>query len=361
MGLLVSCPQCKRRCSLKTKTCKCGFALAKFSGREYWISYYDQNRQYRREKVGTSKDAALQRLRDVMTARCEGRIIRKNPDTVTLFRDLCSWYLGLPQVRAKKSFKKDREHCTKLIAEFGGKLLQQISPFMIENYRFKRLAVISHRGKPIKPSTVNRELSTLKTVFNQAMRNGKAEANPVKGVKPFKENNARDRVLSPEEYTRLLDACPTHLKPIVKLAYHSGMRRGEILGLTWGQVDLREGFIKLEGMDTKTNDPRLVPLNRELIVMFQDMVRGLPMTPIFTYKGRSMTEMHRSFTTACRNAKIEKFCFHDLRHTFVTNAFKAGVPIPHIMKITGHRSLSMFQRYNTITPEDLQAAIAKLG
>ena len=64
------------------------------------------------------------------------------------------------------------------------------------------------------------------------------------------------------------------------------MRRGEILGLKWGQVDLKEGFIKLEAEDTKTNEGRLVPLNRELMEMFKAMPRGLPMTPVFTYKGQ---------------------------------------------------------------------------
>jgi integrase len=66
-------------------------------------------------------------------------------------------------------------------------------------------------------------------------------------VKLLKKNNERDRMLSPEEYARLLAHCPADLKPIVKLAYHTGMRRGEILNLTWGQVDLKEGFVTEPG------------------------------------------------------------------------------------------------------------------
>ncbi len=88
--------------------------------------------------------------------------------------------------------------------------------------------------------------------------------NPAQGVKQLKENNARDRILCPDEYGRLLAHCQDHLKPIVKLAYHTAMRRGEILNLTWGQLDLKEGFVKLAPEDTKTNEGRLVPLNREL-------------------------------------------------------------------------------------------------
>ncbi len=116
-----------------------------------------------------------------------------------------------------------------------------------------------------KPATVNRELAFLKTIFSKPVKNGEAEKNFTQGVKMLKENNEGDRILSPEKYTRLLAQCPGHLKPIVKLAYHTGMRQGEILNLTWGQIDLKEGFIRLRPEDCKTNEGRLVPLNREML------------------------------------------------------------------------------------------------
>ncbi len=107
---------------------------------------------------------------------------------------------------------------------------------MVEAYRQKRLAEPSGRTPQhlTKPATVNREIACLKTIFQKAVKNGKAESNPAQGVKMLKENNERDRILSPEEYARLLAHCPAHLKPIVKLAYHTGMRQGEILNLDLG-------------------------------------------------------------------------------------------------------------------------------
>ena len=266
------------------------------------------------------------------------------------------WYLDLPEVKAKRSYAKDQMHCERLITHFGDRLLKDITPAMVEAYKQERIGAISIQSKPTKPATVNRELTTLKTIFNKAARNGKAEKNPAHGVKPFKEDNARDRILSPAEYVLLLAHCPPHLKPVVKTAYFTGMRRGEILNLTWGQVDLKEGFIKLRAENTKTNEGRLVPLNGGLMEMFKAMPRGLPMTPVFTYQGHSMAEMKRSFATACKQASIEGLTFHDLRHTFNTNAYRAGVPIPTIMKITGHKSIAMFRRYTTISLEDLKEA-----
>jgi integrase len=358
MALLVECPDCKKRNSQKAKTCKCGFALAKFSGRVWWIEWY-QDGQRKRERIGPNKSAAEQQLREVLTARTEGRYIKKSPDARMLFRDLAKWYLELPEVKAKRSYAKDQMHCKRLMAQFGDRLLKDITPAMVEAYKQKRLSENSHRGTPTKPATVNREVTTFKTVFNKAMKNGKAERNPAQGVKPFKENNARDRILSPEEYVRLLAHSPAHIKPVIKMGYFSGMRRGEILGLTWGQVDLKEGFIKLEAWDTKTNDPRLVPLNAELISMLKDMPRGLPGVPVFTYKGRSMAEMTRSFVTACKRAGIEDFTFHDLRHTAINNWRLQGHDYFRIMAASGHKTMSVFKRYNTVSKEELKALVGE--
>ena len=112
--------------------------------------------------------------------------------------------------------------------------------------------------------------------------------------------------------------------------------------------------------DTKTNEGRDVPLKSELVEMLKALPRGLPMTPVFTYKGHSIAEMKRSFATACKRAGIKDFTFHDLRHTFNTNAYRAGVPILTIMKITGHESMRMFRRYTTISMDDLKEAVGKI-
>jgi integrase len=376
MGLLVECPECKKRNSTapyrcgvcpecqkgklckKPRPCKCGFPLAKFSGRVYWIEWY-QDGWRRRERIGPNKAAAEQRLREVLSARTEGRHIKKSPDARIRFKDLAAWYLDLPEVKAKRSYDKDRMHCVRLTAQFGERLLKDITPAMVETYKQQRLSETSCRRKPTRPATVNREITTFKTIFNKAMKNGKAERNPAQGVKQLKENNERDRVLTPEEYTHLLAHCPSHLSPIVRLAYHTGMRRGEILGLTRGQVDMKEGFIRLRAEDTKTNEGRLVPLNGELVEMFKGMPRGLPMTPVFTYHGHSIGEMKRSFATACKRAGIKGFTFHDLRHTAINNWRLAGHDYFRIMAATGHKTMNVFKRYNTVSKQELKALVGE--
>jgi len=367
MGLLVECPECKRRNSAKEKTCKkCGFALTKFSGRVWWIEYYDHEKRLRRERIGPNKQAAEIKLLEIKKALVEGRYLRKNPEVRTTFRELATWYLNLAEVKAKRSYRRDRQLVAHLVSFFGPRLLRDITPALVEAYRQKRLQepsarTGSTRGDLTAPATVNRELACLKTIFNKALKNGKAERNPAQGVKMLKENHERDRVLTPEEYHRLLAACPPHLKPVVQLAYHTGMRQGEILTLTWGQVDLKEGFIRLDPEHTKTGEGRWVPLNQELVEMFRALPRGLPGARVFTYQGRGVAEMKRSFVSAVRRAGIEDFTFHDFRHTFNTNAYRNGVPIPTIMAITGHKSLSMFKRYTTISPQDLKEVVSKIS
>ena len=95
-------------------------------------------------------------------------------------------------------------HCKRFAAHFGDRLLKDITPAMVETSKQERLCAISCRSKPTKPATVNREATTFKTIFNKALRKGKAERNPAQGVKQLKENNEQDRILSTEEYTRLL-------------------------------------------------------------------------------------------------------------------------------------------------------------
>jgi integrase len=361
MGLLVECPECKKRNSAKVKACKCGFALAKFSGRAWWIEYYDHDKRLRRERIGPNKEAAKQRYREVISARTEGRYIKKSPDARTPFKNLARWYLELPEVKAKRSYDRDERSLLKLLPFFGERLLKDINPAMVEAYKQTRLNEPSGRTPQhlTKPATVNRELACLKTIFSKAVKNGKAEGNPTKGVKMEKENNERDRILSPEEYARLLAHCPRHLKPIVKLAYHTAMRQGEIFSLTWAQVDLKEGFIQLRPQDCKTNEGRLVPFNGEIREMFKGLPRNLPGARVFNRNGKPISSIREVFEAACRRAEIEGFTFHDLRHTAINNWRLQGHDYFRIMAATGHKTLNVFKRYNTVSKEELKALVGE--
>jgi integrase len=128
---------------------------------------------------------------------------------------------------------------------------------------------------------------------------------------------------------------------------------------TWGQVDLKEGLISLKPEDTKTNEARIIPLNQELIALFKDMPRGLPAVKVFTYQGQSIASIKKSFTTAYKKAGIEDFTFQDLRHTAINNWRQQGHDYFRIMAVSGHKTMSVFKRYNTVSRDEIKALVGE--
>ena len=176
------------------------------------------------------------------------------------------------------------------------------------------------------------------------------------------ENNARDRILSVQELERLLGYLPPHAARVVHFAYLTGMRAGEIFNLTWDKVDLAQKFVRLGAEDTKTSEPRVVFLCGRAydILKIAGRVRSLDHNRVFTYRGKPLKKVKKAFINACLKAGIVNFRFHDLRHTFNTNMRKAGVDHSVIMKLTGHKTPSMFQRYNTVDVDDAKLAYHRL-
>jgi integrase len=118
---------------------------------------------------------------------------------------------------------------------------------------------------------------------------------------------------------------------------------------------VKKAIIRLDPEDCKTNEGRLVPLNRELVEMFQALPRGLPRVKLFTREGKPINSFREAFIAACRKAGIENFTFHDLRHTAINNWRLAGHDYFRIMAATGHKTMTVFKRYNTVSKEELKA------
>jgi integrase len=150
-----------------------------------------------------------------------------------------------------------------LRAYFGGKRLTAITPALVGQYRDWRRSTISRRKRPVSVATVNRELACLKRMFNVAykglivLKGGVPKDKPLEVVSLERERN---RVLSAEEFARLCEAAEDWLKPMLVVAYHTGMRKGEIRSLRWDQVDLKTGTIRLKSSDTKTDEGRVIPM-----------------------------------------------------------------------------------------------------
>ena len=179
-----------------------------------------------------------------------------------------------------------------------------------------------------------------------------------------KDSNARDRILTHEEFTLLCEHSARHIREILTMGYYTGMRRGEILNLTWDKVDIKTRFINLEAADTKDKEKRSIPICDELQKMLTNVTRHINDPHVFLFRGKPVSDIRKALVNACEKADIiygrnikEGFTFHDLRHTFNTNMRKAGVPESVIMAITGHSTPEMFDRYNTVDQEDTRNAV----
>lgn len=276
------------------------------------------------------------------------------------FRQFAQRYLKIKEGEKRKSIKHIQQLINKCVEYFGDRPLKSIKKMDVQDFIVWLRNQKTHSGKPPSDSTINRYLAQLKNLLNEAVDNDLIDKSPAQKIKFFDERKfARDKVITAEDFSRLVDAAAAHLKVILLVAYYTGMRLGEILGLTWDKVDLQEKMIYLNAEDTKTNEAREVPINDFLYDVFLKLKTGMQdgCPHVFTYEGKQILEIKRSFNSACRRAGIEDFHFHDLRHTFVTNARRAGVHDQTIMKITGHKTLEMFRRYNCVDRNDLRNGV----
>lgn len=333
------------------------------------ISWYIQlqvNGVRRRQKTyAKTRVEAKELCRQVKRQLLLGEPIFIPKDGMT-FREFANDYLRIKEDQGRRSIDNIRQLVARCTEHFDDMPLKNIRPADIDRFVAWMRKYKTHWGENISNATINRHLAQLKNLFAEAVKNEYVEKNPTRFTKFLDENNVRDRVISSDELQKLLDAAAKtapHIVPIIKLGLNTGMRRGEILGLLWTMVDLDEGIVRLLPENTKTNRGRDVPLNDEMILMLRNLrvERDDNYPYVFLFKGQPILEIKRSFNSACRRAGIKDFHFHDLRHTFVTNARKAGVHDFVIMAITGHTTFEMFKRYNKVDREDLMNGINSMG
>jgi len=377
MAILAECPACHRKQSRAKHLCVCGEDLdrAKQSKRvHYWLFYrlggkqkwelvYDQDTEEPSTSLQYAKDAEGKRR----SQKRENRIFDIKPDTIMTFNELTEWYLNLEKVKALPSYWLIKLSLKKFNSVFGNTIISKVKSSDLENYQAKR------RREGLADATIDHEIGKAKSMVNKAFENDMISGDTLKSFKVVKKllkrnANARDRVLTTGEYESLFKHSSRHLQGILATAYYTGMREGEILNLTWDKVDLKSRLIKLEAIDTKDREPRVIPISDELYEVLNAIPRPIHDPHVFLFKGKPIRDLRTALRKACKKAEIPYgrfikggFVFHDLRHTFNTNMRKARVPESVIMNITGHSTREMFDRYNSIDADDTREAIGQLS
>jgi integrase len=179
----------------------------------------------------------------------------------------------------------------------------------------------------------------------------------------LKENNIRKGFFEHGEFLALRDAMPEHLKGFVTFGYKVGWRISEICSLTWAQVDMKQGIVRLEPGETKNEEGRTVYLDDELLEVFscqwnrrKELGTALPHVFLNQDGMDKVKRFDKAWKTACKKAKIGVRLFHDFRRTAVRNMVRAGVPERVAMMISGHKTRSVFDRYNIVSDADLKLA-----
>jgi integrase len=263
----------------------------------------------------------------------------------------------------KRSWKSDESRLKPILAYFGSKKMLDINPFLVEKYKVTRSKVVTVRGKERSRASVNRELELLSRIYSLAISNREVRNNPVSEVDHYKGEVRRSRYLLPDEEERLMEQFTgkrAHLRLIVLVALHTGMRLGEILKLRRRELDFHRGEILVTR--TKTDEDRRVPMNDSLYQELVSHCAELASEYVFANPEteRPLVCIKRAFEKALEDASIEDFRFHDLRHTAATRMGEAGIDPFTIAAILGHKSIAMTASYTHATQQAKRRAVAAL-
>jgi integrase len=277
----------------------------------------------------------------------------KSPSAGLTFQELAERYevYYMPRLRSAGSKK---EKMDQLVGKFGKYKVCVFDPGLVEQYQTDMILAKK------KPATVNRLVANLKAMFVWGEGKGfvtKEVRESISKVKLLTEDNARLRYLTREEADRLISNCADYIKPIVIIALNTGMRKAEIMGLKWIQVDLVNRVILLDQASTKNKKRREIPLNNTVLATLKGLIRNTENDRVFWNVPKFW---RKAFHGALRRSKIQDFKFHDLRHTFASWLVQAGVPLKTVQEILGHATLNMTMRYAHLAPDNRVDAVRML-
>ena len=330
----------------------------------WWIKYYDNGRPVCQSTGTFEKREAKSALQKAEHRVLEGQRVTPRMQR-TKFEELVEDLKQDYTLRGLRTWDR-RENClAHLKPVFGGMLAKGITSERLKGYIEKRL------GEKAAPATINRELDCLKRMLVLGSRCSPPKVATVPHFPRLAENNVREGFLEHDEFLSVRGAASDYLKVPISIAYYTGMRMREIIstkGLRWDQVTFTEesGCIRLASAQTKTKQARVIYLTGDFLrVMLKAKElrdRDFPSCPYVCHReGQPFDNLRQGWIAACKRVGLASKTFHDLRRTGVRNLIRAGVSETVAMKISGHKTRSVFDRYNVTSEEDLRQAAERLN
>jgi integrase len=339
-------------------------------GAVWWIKYYRNGKPYREssgsDKEGKARKLLKKRLGEIVL----GRFVGPDAERVTI-HELAVQYLNDYRVNQKKSLDKaertvkrydddGKEIDSELMAYFGDYKAHSVGTDRVKAYTAKRIEEGAANG------TINRELAALKRMFNLGIQSEKIHRKPY--IPMLKENNVRTGFFEHGEFIAFRSALPDHMQPVATFAYYTGWRKRNILDLKWNQVDLSARTVRLNPGTTKNDQGQIVILDGELLETMEQQwerrkVATIPgqcptlLCPLVFHKyGKPIKDFRDAWNEARKATGLATKILHDFRRTAVRNMVRAGVHERVAMMISGHKTRSVFDRYNIVNEEDLREA-----
>lgn len=321
----------------------------------WWMTYFDAVGKQHWESCKTSNKAeAEKRLVDRRREAIEGILPTKAFKAVPL-DELFDEYLK--HVAHQRGVQTKRYHVAHFKRILGNPPIHSLTVKVLEDYRQTR------RSEKIGPATINKELATIKHALTKAVAwkmVRKDIRQDLKDVQKEKEPPGRLRYLADAaEAQKIIQHCHGNFKALVITTLYTGMRRGEVLNLTWEQVDLKQGMIRLT--QTKNGEARDIPINETVRLVLAGLRTRIDVPWVFHAEdGDKFPDTRKRFEWACKEAKITDLHFHDLRHTFASWLVMRGTPIATVSELLGHKSISMTMRYAHLSPAHKAQAVRSL-
>jgi integrase len=280
------------------------------------------------------------------------------PDGDHTVVELVTQYLKMVSPRKSSgSQERDRITLARFATRWGKLLLRDLTTLLIEEYLAERIV-------RVRFATVSKELGILKAAFRCAIRWGWASHSPFLGIVLNQEGTARTRWLSEDEEAQLLVHCAAWLRDIVILGLDTGLRPGNLVRFQRAWVQSEETCLIIPREHTKTKKLSLtIPLTRRAADIVHRYLESARSEHLFVSKaGRPFTcaEVNRALQRASVKAGLRDICLYTLRHSFISRLVQAGVSLPEVAALAGHRDIRMTMRYAHLAPQHLRHSIASL-
>ncbi len=316
-----------------------------------------------KESDGTTRTQAEEFIEKVRLSAKEGRLnLPKGRKIVISFEEAAEKYLQrLGNENGKDMVSKQSRLALHITPFFKNFPLNQISISDLERYKKHRLDEKATVG------TINRELAILSHLFNKALEWGWLEKKP-HGLKRFKEDHGRIVYLTVEQINRLTEAAksdPTsQIYPFILIGLETAMRRMEILSIKLENIDLNRKMIYIPKAKAGTREQ---PITSNLANYLHQLLQSVEPNQIWLFPSKTSECGHtiyieKPFRRVVENAGLDpkQILRHTLRHTAITHLVQAGVDLPTVKRISGHKTLQMVERYSHQNGQHIQAAMDKL-